>query len=395
MNTSPGAPPLDEGFLLALEASPTGMVVVGPDGCILYANAELESLLGYGRGEMADLTVEDLIPRPIRERHAHYRAEYHRDPAHKQPSGRHLSALHHDGTKVPVEVGLNPFDHGGLRCVLCSVVDIRARLELEQQRHDRELAALEAQRLGSLGVLASGVAHDFNNLLVSVLGNARLAQTAVSQGMVAECLEDIALAAEQASQLSRQLMLYATRNAGRSTCQDLSGLVRDSSRLLQVLVRHRASVTVEASVGLPRIRAAANELRQVLLNLVGNAADAMSDDGGHVIVRTGCVQVPAGELPHTIPATLPPGTYATLEVIDDACGIPEAIRDHLFEPFVSTKEQGHGLGLAATLGIVRAHHGAIQVETSPKGTTMRVLLPSCEDDQACVFDPNEPRASCC
>ena len=250
--------------------------------------------------------------------------------------------------------------------------------EAEKRAVENRIA--EAQKLESLTLLAGGVAHDFNNLLSAMLGNTSLALYQISpDSPVAERLREVQKAGRRAADLCQQMLAYSGR--GRFVIEkiDLSKMVEEMSGLLQANVSKKAELLRRLSPGLPRIEADPSQIGQLLMNLVVNASEALSDQPGTIEIRTGAYE---GE--HTLEDLngdkLPPGCYAFLEVRDNGVGMDEATRRRIFEPFFTTKFTGRGLGLAATLGIVRGHRGALQVESRPgQGTTFRLFFPACEE----------------
>jgi two-component system, cell cycle sensor histidine kinase and response regulator CckA len=248
------------------------------------------------------------------------------------------------------------------------------------------------QKLESLGVLAGGVAHDFNNLLVGILGNAELALLELSnEEMLEDTLTQIRTAARRAGELTRQLLAYSGKGKFVVEPTDLSALVREMNQLLEVSTSKKARVHLDTPEGLPRVAADAGQLRQVAMNLIINASDAIGDTPGDIYVRTGVTTLDSEDV-KAFPAgvDLPPGDYVVLEVRDSGCGMDEETLSRVFEPFFTTKFTGRGLGLAAVQGIVLSHHGAIRVESEPgKGSTFTVVLPVQEPsgDESTSDDP--------
>jgi PAS domain S-box-containing protein len=243
---------------------------------------------------------------------------------------------------------------------------------------DRALKAQVAsvQRLEGLGVLAGGIAHDLNNLLTAVLGNAALARIPEG-GEADEFLARIEAAAARASELCAQLMAYAGGARAEHKAMDLSALVRDVSRLLEVTMGPGVRLTLDLADAPPPVEGDPAQLRQVLMNLVVNAAEAVGRGPGEVTVRTGTARMSRQDLARTYDgAELAPGEYAFLEVTDTGCGMDADTRERMFEPFFTTKAAGRGLGMSAVRGIVRAHRGALGVTSRPgTGSTFRLLLP--------------------
>jgi signal transduction histidine kinase/CheY-like chemotaxis protein len=279
----------------------------------------------------------------------------------------------------PLEV--TPLTHD-----LLKVCGARAAAELERGAHEEARRRLEAQvwhtqKLESIGVLAGGVAHDFNNLLVGVLGNAARALNEVPPDSPARAtLQKIETAGRRAAELTNQLLAYSGR--GRFTIEpvDLSALVDEMIDLIFASVSRKAEVRRELAKELPPIEGDATQLRQVVMNLLTNASDAIGDGAGQVIVRTGVRRFTRDELARGhADRDLPEGEYVFVEVADTGCGMTDATLERIFEPFFSTKFAGRGLGLAAVLGIIRGHRGAILVDTTPgRGSTFVVALPRAE-----------------
>ena len=264
--------------------------------------------------------------------------------------------------------------------------DITDRKRAEEQRQVLERRMLETQKLESLGVLAGGIAHDFNNLLVSVLSNAELALRALSGGAperdASERVTDIRNAAQHAAELTNQMLAYSGRGHFDVRPISLTELVLDMTHLLGASLSKKAQVNYELMPELPAVQADSAQLRQVIMNLITNASDALGDHAGVIHVRTGTEQVRATLADLYGPTPLTPATYAFLEVADDGCGMSEETRARLFEPFFTTKFTGRGLGLSAVQGIVRGHGGGIVLRTAlGQGTTIKVLIP-CTDKPA-------------
>ncbi len=258
------------------------------------------------------------------------------------------------------------------------VEDITALREAEEERRRLEARMLESQRLQSLGTLAGGVAHDFNNLLQAVRGNADLALLELSRDApVRRRLEQICLAADRAAGLAGELLAYSGKGDFVLRPVDLGALVREMSVLLEASRPKSVALLEDFAVGLPPVVADVARLRQLIMNLITNAGDAIGDRPGTITLRTGIAEVDRAALDRAfLGVALEPGRYVFLEVEDTGCGMDEETRARMFEPFFSTKGQGRGLGLAAAAGILRAQGGALEIESEPgRGSRLRVLLP--------------------
>ncbi|MEO7985047.1 MAG: ATP-binding protein [Gemmatimonadales bacterium] len=231
-----------------------------------------------------------------------------------------------------------------------------------------ESKVAQAQKLESLSVLAGGIAHDFNNLLVGILANAGLALMEVAPDSPArESLAAIESAAGRAADLVRQLLAYSGRGTLDVQTVDLCALVREMANLLASAITRSASVTIDCAEDVPPIRADETQMRQVVMNLITNAAESLDAAGGLIRVSVGTA---------TADGEMSPGRCVFLEVADSGSGMDSATQARIFEPFFTTKFTGRGLGLAAVQGIIRAHAGAIRIRSAPgEGTVFRIVLP--------------------
>ncbi len=258
-------------------------------------------------------------------------------------------------------------------------IDITAQKLAERERLGLERKLHEGQKLESLGLLAGGVAHDFNNLLTGILGNANLTRLLLPpDAKVLPNLQAIETASLRAAELCRQMLAYAGKGRFVVEPLDLSALAEGLVPLLEVSIARKAALRLALNRELPAVLADATQLRQIVMNFVLNAADATSGPTGLITITTGVVRADATLLARCAAgADCPPGDYVFLEVRDNGSGMTPEVRAKIFDPFFTTKFAGRGLGLAAALGIVRGHHGALQVESTPgEGSTFRLLLPS-------------------
>lgn len=260
-----------------------------------------------------------------------------------------------------------------------SVRDVTDEMRTDEARANLETKIQQAQKLESLGVLAGGIAHDFNNLLVGILGNASLALLDLDPDSPARhSVTEIEQAAQRAAELTRQLLAYAGKGRLVVEALDCSQVVREMTSLLRSAVAPAAHLELSLSEDIPLVEADVTQLRQVIMNLVTNASDALLERGGRIRVTTGRLDVDAAYLQQCVPASdAPAGHHVFLSVQDDGRGMDERTRARIFDPFFTTKFTGRGLGLAATLGIMRGHRGAIRVDSAPgKGTTLTLLFPA-------------------
>jgi two-component system cell cycle sensor histidine kinase/response regulator CckA len=262
-----------------------------------------------------------------------------------------------------------------------------------REREQLQSGLFEARRLESVGLLAGGVAHDFNNLLAGVVGNAELALETLGEAeTLRPLLLDVARAGKRAALLTRQLLEYAGRTQRTVVPLDLSVQVREIADLIRSGLHRNARIELDLPSSLPAVEADPAQIQQIVMNLVINSSEALGKDGGCVRIRVGLAELSAAEAGSLEPsAARVGGRYVVLRVEDDGCGMDEATRSRIFDPFFSTKERGSGLGLAAALGIVRSHGGGLRVESQPGvGTNFTVFLP--ESLRPAVVAPETRRA---
>jgi two-component system cell cycle sensor histidine kinase/response regulator CckA len=270
--------------------------------------------------------------------------------------------------------GVADMDNGKVVKLYGSFRDITSEKIAEFDREHIQLKMLEAQKLESLGVLAGGIAHDFNNLLTVILANATFLRG--ERGGQAEQLAHIESAARRAADLCRQMLAYAGKGSFLIAPVDVGALVADTTELIHVSISKKARLSLALAPHLPPVDGDASQLRQVVMNLVINASEALGDVPGDIRIAT--LLARPEELGTTVRHAfdLRAGECVCLEISDTGSGMTPATLGRIFDPFFTTKFAGRGLGLAAVLGIVRAHHGAMTVDSTPgKGSTFRIFLP--------------------
>ena len=304
--------------------------------------------------------------------------EVHRaDPGNIDPVQAHLRALEGEITTYVSEYRgrqlankICPYRVDGVIIgAIGTAVDVTTQRALERRMVD-------AQRAESLGVLAGGLAHDFNNLLVAILGNADLGLRDIPAGAPGRAaLENVRSASLRAAELTDQLLAYAGRGGVSSARVAPAPIVDELVRLSAARMPANAVTTVNIPASLT-IRGDAGQFRQVVLNLLGNAREALGDRGGTIAVTASLQHLDGASHPDDV-LTASAGDYVLFEVKDDGAGMSTDSRRRIFDPFFTTKPTGHGLGLAALLGIVRSHHGGLRlITTLGKGSTFQVLWPA-------------------
>lgn len=288
-----------------------------------------------------------------------------------------------DGTLFHGEVSGTRYVLGNVTGTLGVIRDISDKKQAEEEKKKLEQQVQHAQKLESLGVLAGGIAHDFNNILMVILGHADLAMEDTSTISPArKSLREIVTASRRAAELCNQMLAYSGRASFVLERIHMGTVIEELAHLLKSSINKKAAFNMNITRDLPAIEADPSQIRQIAMNLIINASDAIGDRSGIITLTVGATRFEEEYLKETeIDSNLPAGLYVYLEVSDTGCGMDEETRTRLFEPFFTTKFTGRGLGLAAVLGIVRAHRGAIKVYSEEgKGTTFKVLIPAAEDN---------------
>lgn len=255
---------------------------------------------------------------------------------------------------------------------------VQERKRVEEERHRIERHFLHIQKLESLGTMSGGIAHDFNNLLQVVLGNLELSLMKLPEEAPAfNYICEAVSAAKQAAQLSGMMLAYCGKGFFDIKELDLTGLVEKNAAMFTAAISKGIKFSLELDHALPLIMADYDQIRQVIMNLIINASEAISDSHGSVTLSTGVKEFDKKTLNSSrLEEKLAVGSYVWLEVTDNGCGMDASTRDKLFDPFFTTKFTGRGLGLSAAQGIIRAHKGAILIDSTPGvGTAIRVLFP--------------------
>jgi PAS domain S-box-containing protein len=359
----------EERYRRVVEVSPEA-IFIHCEGRFVFMNRAAAKLLGsdnpedfYGRPalDFVHPELQDLVSQRIRN------AWLHRDNPLIEEELVRL-----DGSVVPVEMVSVYFNYNGRESVLAIARDISERKRMQDE-------LVKTQKLESLGVLAGGIAHDFNNILMAIIGNADLAMMRINkESPVIENLRKIEQAAAKAADLAKQMLAYSGK--GRFVVEqiDLNLLLEEMLHMLEVSISKKALLRLNLAPNLPPIDVDATQLRQVVMNLVINASEAIGDKSGVIAVTTGCMDCDKSYLKDIwLIENINEGLYVYLEVADSGCGMNKDIIEKVFEPFFTTKFTGRGLGMAAVLGIIRGHKGAIKVYSEPgKGSTFKILLPA-------------------
>ncbi len=344
---------------------------------VIDANPTAQRLSKYKKKELVGMTLTQLFSSDIDSEvlklsdackstsFFHSREEYH--------------LITKDGASLPLNVSVTRIHVEPEPLGLIVARDISERKRTEEDREKMHAQILHTQKLESLGVLAGGIAHDFNNLLMGVIGNADLASTYLEPESPAnDNIKEIINAGHKAADLCRQMLAYAGKGRFVVRPVDVSRIARDMRQLLEVSVSKPGTLTYNLGESLPAVAADPTQIRQTIMNLVTNSSEAVGDHKGAISLTTSLVNCNRETLDECyLGQERDEGEYVCIEVQDTGCGMDEETCSKIFDPFFSTKFLGRGLGLAAVLGIVRSHDGALSVTSVPsEGTTFRIYLPS-------------------
>jgi PAS domain S-box-containing protein len=388
------------------EAMLRGLVLSSADGILLTDEDGLIIEWSPGQERISGLPRAEVLGRPIWEVHFTLMPVEQRVPETLERIKTYYTDLVWQGSTgavdAPVELQMTQAD-GEQRfiqsvgfCVPTPRGFRFAAITRDVTAQRREAATfVQRQKLESVGMLAGGIAHDFNNIHQAALSHAELALRALPPDhLAAQHLAKAIAPIRRAADLTLQLMAYAGLGKYLVQAEDLAQVVRDTESLACMALPPGAILQLDLPTGLPPIRADRSQVKQVLMNLLINAGEALPGGRGVVRVMIGAKTALGTPDAHIyVAGTEPqPGNYVTLQVADDGEGMDAAALAHAFEPFFSTRSIGRGLGLAAVLGIVRSHAGGIMLESEPgHGTVITVLWPAAP--LALVALPEEPAAA--
>jgi len=358
-------------FEAIFRAISDAVVFVDPERRIMMINPAFTATFGYLPGEAAGRTTAFIYADPgdyQRQGKARYspRADG-AEPVYEMEYRRKDGA-----TFIAETLGAKVESGGKLLGYIGVIRDISERRRMEEQMR-------QVQKLESLGVLAGGIAHDFNNLLMAILGNADLALSELfPMSPARENLKAIETVSRRAADLCRQMLAYSGKGKFVIEKIDANDLIGEMIHMLEVSISKKVVMKLNLADNLPMIEGDPGQVRQVLMNLVINGSEAIGERSGVISISTGAMGCDHAYLADTFrDSELVPGTYVFIEVADTGCGMDEETRARIFDPFFTTKFTGRGLGMAAVLGIVRGHQGAIRVYSEEgRGTTFKILFPA-------------------
>ncbi len=376
----------EEQMRLLLSSTAEGIFGLDMEGKCTFVNTSALNLLGYDdEGELIGRMIHPMIHHTKKDG-SHYPVEECRNfLATQQGIRAHVDDecyWRKDGSSFPVEYHSTPIRKGNASVgQIITFTDISARLEAEKQKVEAQARLEHTQRLESLGVLTGGIAHDFNNLLTAILGNTTLAQQKIeSYTAEYELLDQVIEASESAADLCKQMLAYSGKGKFTIKPINISHLVQKMTKLLQVSIHKGSFIRYDLAKEIPLIEGDVAQMRQVIMNLITNANEALEEQNGTISITTGTIRIDEQYMATTyLDEGIAFGDYVFVEVTDTGCGMSEEQKNKIFEPFYSTKVSGRGLGMSAMLGIVRGHQGTLKIYSElGKGTSVKVMFPVSE-----------------
>lgn len=366
-------------YRIVTETASDAIITIDEDSTIRFANCATEQIFGYDRAELLGQPITLLMPEPLCDRHRMGMRRYLVSGERRASwAGVTFVGRHKRGGEIPLELSYSEFHKDGRRFFTGIMRDITERKRAEEQRLVLERRLLETQKLDSLAVLAGGIAHDFNNVLTTIMGNAELAMFDLPRhAPIYESLESIIAASRRVMGLTQQMLAYSGKSRFVLQLIDLNTLLNEVNTLLHGSILGCAEIVLQLAPELPPVEADLSQIHQLVMNLLINAGESIDAQHGQVTLTTSVRYADCAYIAGMYLAPdLPEGKYVCLEVADNGCGIDMATQARIFDPFFTTKFVGRGLGLAAVLGVVRGHRGALQVQSAPgHGTTFTILLP--------------------
>lgn len=359
----------EDRFRLVVEASPNAMAIVSKDGALMLVNAQMEATFGYSRAELARLRLDDLIPERMRGGLAVLRQLYASQPAPRAAKqAKELYGRRKDGSEFPIEIGLALIDTREDDLMLATIADISERRRAEIESADQRNELTHLSRVALLGELSGSLAHELNQPLAAILSNAQAAQRFLERDAgnideVREILADIVADDKRAGEVIRRLRALLKKEEFVHRPVDVNEVVGEVLRMIRSdLLNRNVTVKNDLATDLPMARGDIVHLQQVLLNLFMNACDAMA------------ALAPPDRL-LSVSTRLTNDGVIEVCVADQGWGIPPDQLEKVFEPFMTTKAHGMGLGLLVCRTIVQSHGGKLwAVNNAKRGATFHFTL---------------------
>jgi PAS domain S-box-containing protein len=381
-------------FRLAIEEAPFPIMMHADDGEVLAINNAWTEISGYVFADIPNIDAWTELAYGVRKQSVIEDIKSLYSLGSRKNEGEY-EIVCKDGSKriwdfSSVSLGSLP---DGRRTALSMASDVTFRKKSEEEKLTLEQQIQHTQKLESLGVLAGGIAHDFNNILAIIIGYCSL--TKMDYETAASNIPEIEKAAERAAGLCRQMLAYAGKALLSMTQVNMSIVVDEMVSMLKSTLPKNAEIIPNLPTDIPTIFGDPSQVRQVIMNLIINASEAIGDVRGEIRVSLAATSIQTGQSENDYNGTtIPPGAYVCIEVTDNGSGMDEETQRRIFEPFYSTKFTGRGLGMSAVLGIIKSHGGAMQLHTKlGEGTTFRIYLPAISNQSTGDENQTQPSAS--
>ena len=372
----------EERYRIVADMSRDVIFETSEDGILRYASPTCDQVLGFAPEEIVGTSPFELVHPEDNES---VRTSFARAIETNQQAAFPTCRIRHkDGSWLYMEGSGIPYQRvDGVVHLIVLARDVTQRRLRDQEHREFEAQVRQAQKLEGLGVMAGGIAHDFNNFLTPILGEAMLLLDEIADDDPARArVNKIRAASQRAALLTSQMLAYAGKSTLATSNIDLSQLVGEMAELMESATGHSAVFKSNLKSDLPPILGDPAQITQVVMNLITNASEAAGEKRGAIRIETGLISIDSlnrGQL--VLGTDLDGSQYVYVEVQDNGAGMTPAIQARIFDPFFTTKFAGRGLGLAAVLGIVRSHHGALEIDSGPqRGTRFRVLFPAAEGE---------------
>ncbi|NTW81045.1 MAG: response regulator [Geobacteraceae bacterium] len=366
----------EERFRKAIEEAPFPIMIHAEYGEVLALSRTWTELSGYSLADIPTTAIWAEKAFGLNQRAALIEMETLYDIEHRKNEGE-FTVNCRDGSKKIWDFSSVPinFISDGRRTAMSMAADVTDRKRAEEEKQALEQQLHQAQKLDSLGVLAGGIAHDFNNILAVITGYCYLIK--MDYETAEKSIPQIEKAAERAAGLCRQMLAYAGKAQAELNQVNMWMLVDEMVKMLESTINQNVVIKSDLSTNIPFFIGDESQLRQIVMNLIINASEAIGEAQGEIRVSLRQKDVRSGEVyKDHLGKAIKPGNYACLEVSDSGCGMDDETKQRIFEPFFTTKFAGRGLGMSAVLGILSAHKGALQLTSQPEqGTIFKVYLP--------------------
>lgn len=370
-----------DSFSAFYDSLPDAVLICDKKGVIKFCNSHVINKFGYKKDELIGNTVEILLSEEFHREHVNLRKNFQNMSCSRSMAGsKKLKAITKNSVAIPVTISLSPLSVDGLNMTAVSIRDITELVAAENKERQSEEKAVKFERMGNLGLAVRNISHDMNNLIFAIRGNVELIQMGSETTTKSlKYLNDISIVASQLQDLTKQILVYSEGGKLDRDDINISQLTEEMMPLLRASINSVA--TISCSIHKKTevlVSCYSNQLRQVILNLVSNAADAISNSNGEIQIFTGITNnLACSHLNSLSQSDIKPGNYGYVKVCDNGSGMRKKVAENLFaEHFSTSNIAGKGIGLSSVKEIIDEHNGYILVDSElGVGTTITVLLP--------------------